>query len=85
MDHIDDNEQQTKKRHVRETKWYAFYFTLRKTYQNWLFLLSSEGIESPKWSNDDGKAQKRARYQIGQGSHEHEISPTNTKLDVAEL
>lgn len=70
---------------MRETKLQAFYFALGKTYQNQLFLFSSEGIKSQKRSDHDGKAQKHTRHQICKGSHKHDISSANTKLDVAEL
>lgn len=60
----------------------SFLFCLGQNLQKMAFF-SSEGIKSPKRSDHDGKAQKQALHQICKGSHEQEIPPTNTKLDVA--
>lgn len=74
-----------KKTYERKKNYKPFIFSLTKIYQKNLFLFSPEGIKSPKISDHDGKTQNQVLYQRCKGLHKHEISFSNTKLDVAEL
>lgn len=85
IDHIDDNEQQQKKSLWENQNYKLFILPWAKPSKTSSFLLTLEGAKSSKRSDHDGNAQKQTLHQICKGSHKHEISPTNTKLDVAEM